>query len=371
MIAFSDLKNSDLLPGEIYQAGSSNNYFTDEVISNIFKFDNLKGIGNQAGIRRTKIEKNKQLRDEDAFVVILNTHQDPEWPNEYNKSTGILKYFGDNQDPSKDYLDTKQRGNLAFKKYFYRSYNSNELYIAPFFYFERVNSKDVRYIGIAVPYVQDLDHDSALKLKKFTKNGEEYYNYEALFSILEVPAPRQWLYDLKIGNTRSKYAPTAWYEFLENRNIIEIKNEQDIDFQITLKDTPSNTGYRMTAYRKTQTNFRAKLLKRESRCQLCHLSWEPLLIASHIIPWAVADEAQKNDVNNGLLLCINHDALFDKGYISFDENGKIIISDVLPSSYHKTLNIRDDMKIKLLPEQQEYMEFHRNSLLKNRIDNID
>ena len=367
MIAFSELKNSDLLPGEIYQAGSSNNYFTDEVISNIFKFDNLKGIGNQGGIRRTRVENNKQLKDEEAFVILLNTHQDPQWPNKYDRASGILTYFGDNQDPAKEYLDTKQRGNLAFKKYFQRSYNSKKEYIAPFFYFERVNSKDVRYIGIAVPYVQNLNQESALKLEPFSKNGEQYYNYEASFSILEVSAPRQWLYDLKIGNIHSKYAPTAWYDFLENRNIQEKHNDQGMYLQ-TIKDAPSNTGYRMTAYRKTQADFRTNLLKRESSCQLCHLSIEPLLIASHIIPWAVADETQKNDVNNGLLLCINHDALFDKGYISFDQNGKIIISDMLPSSYYETLNIQNSMSINLLPDQEQYMEFHRNSLLKYRID---
>lgn len=367
MIAFSELKNSDLLPGEVYQAGSSNNHFTDEVISNIFKFDNFKGIGNQGGIRRTMIERNKQFKDEEAFVVLLNTHQDPEWPNKYDSTTGLLTYFGDNQDPAKEYLDTKQRGNLTFKKYFHRSYNSKKDYIAPFFYFERVNSKDVRYIGIAVPYVEGEAHDSALKLKGFTKNGEQYSNYIALFSILEVPAPRQWLYDLKVGNTNSKYAPTAWIEYLKNRNILEKKKKQGIEPQI-IKDAPSNTGYRMMAYRKTQSDFRTKLLKRERKCQLCQLSIEPLLIASHIIPWAVADEIQKNDVNNGLLLCINHDALFDKGYISFDKNGKIIISDVLPPSYYEILNIQNNMCINLSPEKEQYMEFHRNTLLKYKGD---
>ena len=124
----------------------------------------------------------------------------------------------------------------------------------------------------------------------------------------------------------------------------------------------------MMAYRKTQSDFRTKLLKRERKCQLCQLSIEPLLIASHIIPWAVADEIQKNDVNNGLLLCINHDALFDKGYISFDRNGKIIVSDVLPPSYYETLNIQNNMCINLSPEKEQYMEFHRNTLLKYKGD---
>ena len=53
------------------------------------------------------------------------------------------------------------------------------------------------------------------------------------------------------------------------------------------------------------------------------------LIASHIKPWACSESGEKLDIDNGLLLCPNHDALFDSGYISFDENGVIMISEHL------------------------------------------
>ena len=54
------------------------------------------------------------------------------------------------------------------------------------------------------------------------------------------------------------------------------------------------------------------------------LSNKDFLIASHIKPWSKCKSNQKLDVNNGLLLCPNHDRLFDEGWISFDEIGKII-----------------------------------------------
>ncbi|MFC6040521.1 HNH endonuclease [Paenisporosarcina macmurdoensis] len=361
MIKFKDLRNSDLIPGEIYEAGHTGGFFAGEVISNIFKFDNLRGIGNQGGIRRSMIENNPSLSNEEAFVILLDTKGDPDWPNKYNNSTKILKYYGDNKDPKKQYLDTKQRGNEAFEKYYRRAYSKTNENIAPFFYFERINGKDVRFIGIAVPFVEGTTIGEALNLDKFTKKGEgDYENYVARFTILETPVPRQWLYDLKIAQNKSEYFPTVWYNFLQSRELPS-KNKN----YVLIPDTtnhPENTGYRMTAYRKTQSKFRSRLLDRESGCQLCNLSIPSLLVASHIVPWAIADESQKVNLNNGLLLCISHDALFDKCFISFNEDGQILISDELPSSEFERLHINEQMIIDLLPEQEQFMRIHRAAI---------
>lgn len=360
MVTFMNLRNSDLIPGEIYEAGSTGGFFADEVISNIFKFNNLKGIGNQSGIRRTMIENNPSFNNEEAFIVLLDTKSDPEWPNEYNSSTKILKYYGDNQSSEKHYLDTKQRGNLTFEKYFQRTYSNSKEHIAPFFYFERVNGKDARFIGIAVPFVEGFTLNEALKLRDFTKKGDgEYKNYLGHFTVLEVPVPRQWIYDLKIGLKGSEYIPTAWYYFLQSR---EIAYNKSISNTNSVENLPANTGYRMSAYRKTQSKFRSQLLKLHSGCQLCKLTIPSLLVASHIVPWAIADESQKIDLNNGLLLCISHDALFDKGFISFDKKGQIIISTQLPPLEFAKLQIDDQMRISLSPKQEKYMRIHRATL---------
>lgn len=363
MVVFTELRNSNLIPGEIYEAGTTGSFFKDEVISNIFKFNNLKGIGNQSGIRRTMIENNSSLRNEEAFVIILDTQRDPEWPNIYNRSTKLLEYYGDNQDPKKHYLDTKQKGNEAFEKYYRRCYSKSKEHIAPFFYFERLNGRDARFIGIAIPYVEGMPINKALELHQFTKVGEgNYENYIAHFTVLEVPVSRQWLYDLKVGKIESEYMPTAWYNFLQTRKLPTTNVDYLSGLNPNKTTPPENTGYSMTVYRKTQSKFRSQLLERETGCQLCNLSISSLLVASHIIPWSIADESQKVDINNGLLLCISHDALFDKGFISFDGNGQIIISKDLPHSEFNRLQINEQMNIKLLPEQEQYMRFHRSSM---------
>lgn len=78
-----------------------------------------------------------------------------------------------------------------------------------------------------------------------------------------------------------------------------------------------------------QDYFRTLLLENNDGCCLCKVKKMEILIASHIKPWSSCEPEQKLDLENGLLLCPNHDALFDKGFISFDDNGVIILSDRL------------------------------------------
>ncbi len=78
-----------------------------------------------------------------------------------------------------------------------------------------------------------------------------------------------------------------------------------------------------------QSVFKKALLIREKKCGLCGITDERFLVASHIKPWSESNNQERLDVNNGFLLCPNHDALFDKGYISFNNDGRILISENL------------------------------------------
>lgn len=65
---------------------------------------------------------------------------------------------------------------------------------------------------------------------------------------------------------------------------------------------------------------------------------------------------------NGLLLCPNHDKLFDLGYISFDEHENILISHLLNQNNQIFLSINHQMKIKLNEQNQPYLTYHRNHI---------
>ena len=61
-------------------------------------------------------------------------------------------------------------------------------------------------------------------------------------------------------------------------------------------------------------------------------------------------------------MCPNHDRLFDKGWISFTDEGNIIISNKLNLVDKVFMNISDDMKIDLTGRNKEYLKYHREHI---------
>ena len=117
--------------------------------------------------------------------------------------------------------------------------------------------------------------------------------------------------------------------------------------------------------RVNQGEFRDRLLSKYDKCCLCGVSDSRFLVASHIKPWVESSPEEKLDVDNGFLLCPAHDKLFDLGFISFADDGSIIISDELSQVERVLMNAHDDMKISLTEKNKEYLEYHRRFVFKN------
>jgi hypothetical protein len=74
-----------------------------------------------------------------------------------------------------------------------------------------------------------------------------------------------------------------------------------------------------------QNFFRTELIRlRGSRCQVTGITDKKLLKASHIVAWVdiEPDDPERLNPDNGLLLSALWDAAFDKGLVSFSNNGK-------------------------------------------------
>ncbi|MDZ7737331.1 MAG: HNH endonuclease [Gammaproteobacteria bacterium] len=88
-----------------------------------------------------------------------------------------------------------------------------------------------------------------------------------------------------------------------------------------------------------------------------------MLVASHIKPWREADNRERLDVYNGVLLLPNLDKAFDWGFISFTEYGHILISEELED--HKTVGVKEDMRLTMKGPHQDYMAYHREYVFKH------
>ena len=119
--------------------------------------------------------------------------------------------------------------------------------------------------------------------------------------------------------------------------------------------------------RRGQGIFRDKLEKIEKKCRISNICNPKYLIASHIKPWKHCEPKECLDGENGLLLSPNIDHLFDRGYISFKDNGDLIISDFADyDSLHKMgISTEDVINVgEFTKKQQYYLEYHREHILK-------
>lgn len=110
-----------------------------------------------------------------------------------------------------------------------------------------------------------------------------------------------------------------------------------------------------------QGAYRKRIIHRwEYKCAVTGFDNLNILIASHIVPWSDSTDIERLDVDNGLLLTPNYDALFDKHLISFENNGKIILSDRIEEQAYKKIGVIGSESIKNLSEYNHaYLIRHR------------
>lgn len=111
-----------------------------------------------------------------------------------------------------------------------------------------------------------------------------------------------------------------------------------------------------------QRIFRKNLVKEFGCCCLCGIDKYYVLNASHIKPAAECNAEEKCNSHNGLLLCKNHDALFDGHHISFDaRDGSLMISDKIPKDDYQILGLDKDFRLKpyhLSDERKSFLKLH-------------
>lgn len=98
-------------------------------------------------------------------------------------------------------------------------------------------------------------------------------------------------------------------------------------------------------------------------CALCEVDQVDLLNASHIIPWSIKEETRLH-LNNSILLCSFHDKLFDKGYITLDDDYNVVISKELSKNVSFMLEGLSFKKPKSNIPSQEYLNFHREQIFR-------
>lgn len=140
------------------------------------------------------------------------------------------------------------------------------------------------------------------------------------------------------------------------------------------EDAKIQFGDKINENEKKRDNYLHRLyknqLKEESielfgieRCMVENLAY-PSLVASHIKPFIDSSESEAYNPNNGILLSRNMDILFDQGYISFSNDGDLILNDSLQNDVKFYLSKYKLNKEILNDERKLFLEYHRNLIFK-------
>ena len=138
--------------------------------------------------------------------------------------------------------------------------------------------------------------------------------------------------------------------------------ELDEDYYIENAKAEINVRY-------GQSKFRKKVLDNfHNKCAITGIREKNLLRASHIIPWAHKKE-YRGDLRNGIALYVEVDSLFDNGYISLDDEYKIIVSPLINSfsdELRSKLEKLNGRKINSPKKElnRKYLKYHREKILK-------
>lgn len=139
------------------------------------------------------------------------------------------------------------------------------------------------------------------------------------------------------------------------------------EFESQTQSMPKSTeAERLVVQRVGQDIFRTALMDYwGGACAVLGVTEPRLLRASHIKPWAdCSSDAERLDVYNGLLLSAHLDAAFDAFLVSFDDDGRILISPALREPDRAAFGIHPDLRLtKIAPAHVPQLAWHRDRLM--------
>lgn len=178
-----------------------------------------------------------------------------------------------------------------------------------------------------------------------------------------------------------KQVQGIWDEFIDSKEDLIYESEQILarkqhstieekyhDLLFDIKSLKGKTKIRAVKTRVNQCVFREMVLANySSKCAITNIDIPDLLFASHILPWSKSADERLNP-ENGICLSALYDRAFDKGYITFDKNHKVLISSSLKKkdkfTYFESTFALIENKILNTPlkytPKKEFLEYHRD-----------
>lgn len=141
---------------------------------------------------------------------------------------------------------------------------------------------------------------------------------------------------------------------------------EDIEQRRILENAlPETTRQALIRARIGQGLFKERVAQIEHACRITSVNNPTHLIGSHIKPWRECDNQERLTGANGLLLTPTADHLFDRGFISFEDNGEVLISPVVDTVSLKRMGLdpeRPPRPLGFNTDQRHFLAHHRREI---------
>jgi putative restriction endonuclease len=150
----------------------------------------------------------------------------------------------------------------------------------------------------------------------------------------------------------------------DTSGLLEWENHlrHEVESDETMTETEKLT---LIASRIGQGKFKDNVKRIESRCRVTKVDKIEHLRASHLKPWRDSDNFERLNGENGLLLTPSIDHLFDRGFISFEDNGDLLVSPVSHKLSLEKMGVPAKTKLNVgsfSEGQKAFLDFHREDI---------
>jgi len=226
---------------------------------------------------------------------------------------------------------------------------------------------DVHYHDL-IHQVRPADHMAAIQPRLPTRYAPLHTSGRGLQSVYLTSIPEdlmQVLVGLIGGEVHQLMQMNIAADVIGNYGRAVVEWEEHLRDEIASNHTLTQTvKEQVILARRGQGLFRQNVQHLERACRVTKVDHPEHLRASHCKPWRDCETNEERlNGENGLLLTPSIDHLFDRGFISFENMGELLIS---PVAHHASLNrmgvpTAERLNVGPFSEgQREFLEFHRN-----------
>ncbi len=170
---------------------------------------------------------------------------------------------------------------------------------------------------------------------------------------------------------REEASHLSLHDSTENfAHAVEEEVEQYMADKVRLNiEIPETTRLAIVKARVGQGIFRDEVSKIEKHCRLTGVEDADHLVASHIKPWKDSDNRERLSGQNGLMLTPTPDHLFDKGFISFGDDGRLLYAARVNRAALAKMKVPEEgfAAGRFNPAQVEFLRYHRSYIFKKAI----